>query len=485
MTDNSPRLGLPYVRAGQLQKHVTVNEALTRLDGLVQTVIQSRALAAPPSVTDEGAIYVVAGAGSGAWSGFEDGTMVVAEMGQWRTFSPVEGQMAVVLDEESIIVFAQQAWQPLSQWLGGNMQVARLGIGTIADANNLFSARLNQALCTALPVPEGGTGDVRFSLNKSGNANTASLLFQSAGAGLGEIGLTGDRNVRLKVSSDGIVWREAFRVEHANGRMWFPQGAVRAENRVVAASTTLELPDWVRRVEAHCIGGGGGGASGQWGSAGIRRGGGGGGGGGAIDGAWTRDVLATTLDITIGTGGSAGMGGNGGDGGETIIRSGSTTILRAGGGRGGLLDGTGGEGGLGQVICNSGASSVGTGVPLPAVLAHTVAPGAGGAGGGISSANLAFAGSSASAGGAASAVGGGGAGGAGGPGGSGSGSANGDFNWCGGGGGGGAANTAGGGYAGGDGANRGGGGGGGGAGLTVGGKGGAGAMGIVQLTLLG
>jgi len=32
---NTPRLGLPYLAAGQAQKHVTLNAALAGLDGLV------------------------------------------------------------------------------------------------------------------------------------------------------------------------------------------------------------------------------------------------------------------------------------------------------------------------------------------------------------------------------------------------------------------------------------------------------------------
>ncbi|RZJ39922.1 MAG: DUF2793 domain-containing protein, partial [Brevundimonas sp.] len=35
--DHSARLCLPYLAAAQMQKHVTLNEALTRLDALVQT----------------------------------------------------------------------------------------------------------------------------------------------------------------------------------------------------------------------------------------------------------------------------------------------------------------------------------------------------------------------------------------------------------------------------------------------------------------
>jgi protein-L-isoaspartate(D-aspartate) O-methyltransferase len=41
-THTSARLNLPCLAAGQLQKHVTLNEALTRLDSLIQTAVLSR-----------------------------------------------------------------------------------------------------------------------------------------------------------------------------------------------------------------------------------------------------------------------------------------------------------------------------------------------------------------------------------------------------------------------------------------------------------
>lgn len=44
----SPNLALPYLAAGQAQKHVTVNEALRLLDALVQAAVESAALSAPP-----------------------------------------------------------------------------------------------------------------------------------------------------------------------------------------------------------------------------------------------------------------------------------------------------------------------------------------------------------------------------------------------------------------------------------------------------
>ena len=48
--DVSARLGLPYLAAGQLQKHVTLNEALTRLDALIQTAVVSRATRTSPPI---------------------------------------------------------------------------------------------------------------------------------------------------------------------------------------------------------------------------------------------------------------------------------------------------------------------------------------------------------------------------------------------------------------------------------------------------
>ena len=48
-------LALPLLEAGQAQKHVTVNEALARLDALVQLSVVSATTAAEPGAPAEGA----------------------------------------------------------------------------------------------------------------------------------------------------------------------------------------------------------------------------------------------------------------------------------------------------------------------------------------------------------------------------------------------------------------------------------------------
>jgi hypothetical protein len=49
MSDATTHLLLPYILAAQAQKHVTHNEALRILDGLVQLSVLDRDLTAPPA----------------------------------------------------------------------------------------------------------------------------------------------------------------------------------------------------------------------------------------------------------------------------------------------------------------------------------------------------------------------------------------------------------------------------------------------------
>ncbi len=58
-TQSSARLNLPYLQAGQMQKHVTLNEALTRLDALVQTAVVSRTTAEQPEAADDGTLHIL------------------------------------------------------------------------------------------------------------------------------------------------------------------------------------------------------------------------------------------------------------------------------------------------------------------------------------------------------------------------------------------------------------------------------------------
>ncbi|MES2032932.1 MAG: DUF2793 domain-containing protein [Pseudomonadota bacterium] len=103
--DATPRLGLPYVAAGQAQKHVTVNEAFARLDGLVQTAVASRTIAAQPAEPEDGVLYILPEDATGdAWGGEAAGSLMRFEAGGWERAAPGAGHIAWISDEGRLLV---------------------------------------------------------------------------------------------------------------------------------------------------------------------------------------------------------------------------------------------------------------------------------------------------------------------------------------------------------------------------------------------
>lgn len=90
---DSIHLGLPFLEAAQAQKHVTVNEALRRLDALLHLSVVSRTLAAPPAEPEEGARYIVAADAEDAWEG-HDGEIAARIDGAWMFFAAKAGWQA-------------------------------------------------------------------------------------------------------------------------------------------------------------------------------------------------------------------------------------------------------------------------------------------------------------------------------------------------------------------------------------------------------
>ena len=109
MPDTSTHLLLPYLLAAQAQKHVTVNEALRLLDGLVQLAVLDRHLTAPPASPADGARYIVASGATGAWAGW-DLNVAYRVDGAWMRLVPRPGWQAWVVDEASFLAWDGSAW---------------------------------------------------------------------------------------------------------------------------------------------------------------------------------------------------------------------------------------------------------------------------------------------------------------------------------------------------------------------------------------
>ncbi|MEL7464530.1 MAG: DUF2793 domain-containing protein [Pseudomonadota bacterium] len=108
---DTPNTALPLLAAAQAQKHVTVNEALTRLDALTQASVASASLAAPPVGAEAGDRYIVAAGASDAWAGREGEIAFFAD-GGWAFATPGAGWRVWVDDESAERVFVGGAWRP-------------------------------------------------------------------------------------------------------------------------------------------------------------------------------------------------------------------------------------------------------------------------------------------------------------------------------------------------------------------------------------
>ncbi|TBW40979.1 DUF2793 domain-containing protein [Siculibacillus lacustris] len=219
----TPRLGLPVIEAAQAQKHVTHNETLRRLDALVQPVVAGRGSGTPPAAPDDGAAWIVGSSPTGAWAG-RVGAVAVWDGGAWDFLVPALGWQLWVADEHRAVVWTGTTWVPTHELVATFGNLAGVGIGTTPDAVNRLHVRAPAALFEAEPTASGGSGDLRFVLSKDAAARTASLLFQDAFSGRAEIGLAGDDDLHVKVSSDGSVWRSALTIDRATGKCAFGRG---------------------------------------------------------------------------------------------------------------------------------------------------------------------------------------------------------------------------------------------------------------------
>jgi uncharacterized protein DUF2793 len=99
---------LPLLQAAQAQKHVTVNEALAKLDALAQLRVQSRTQDVASAPVD-GQSYIVPAGATGAWLG-QDQKIALFLNGGWEFADAMDGWRAWVIDEAIELRFQSGSW---------------------------------------------------------------------------------------------------------------------------------------------------------------------------------------------------------------------------------------------------------------------------------------------------------------------------------------------------------------------------------------
>ena len=181
----SPRLGLPYLAAGQAQKHVTLNKLITRLDGLVQTAVESRSVIQQPAEPPDGAIWLLPANPSGAdWAG-KGGMLARYDAGAWSFTSPIAGQSLLVRDEQGVLVKNDTDWLAFIP-IGGGLYRNRLINGQfgIWQRGSSILCPANQTTYTADRWQVWSAGGVAVARRANSGLPTgaaAALVISSAG----------------------------------------------------------------------------------------------------------------------------------------------------------------------------------------------------------------------------------------------------------------------------------------------------------------
>lgn len=176
MTNETMRLQLPLLQPAQAQKHVTVNEALMRLDGLTNAVLESTLTTVPPEAVIDGQCWAVPQGASGAWSG-QAGRIAVGANGGWVFVAPSRGMRAFVADRGVEAVFDGQGWfmgaatfGAMGSGLAFGMAEGDVSVGSGTSFNTGITipagvmvigavARVTQALTGGLATWRLGTAD--------------------------------------------------------------------------------------------------------------------------------------------------------------------------------------------------------------------------------------------------------------------------------------------------------------------------------------
>lgn len=185
MSDTSVHLQLPYLLAAQAQKHITHNEALRMLDGIVQLSVLDRDLSAPPTSPIEGDRYIVAESATGDWIGW-DASVAYFVDGTWMRLTPAPGWIAWVSDETKLVSWDGAAWVDLSGVVG-------------ADGASAYEIWLN----------DGNTGteaDFLASLSGADGTDGTSLSILGTLASTGNLPATDSPGDAYVISGDLHVW---------------------------------------------------------------------------------------------------------------------------------------------------------------------------------------------------------------------------------------------------------------------------------------
>lgn len=119
---STARFALPLLAAGQAQKEIWHNEALTLIDALLQPCAESAGADRPPDEPRAGQMWIVGGAPEESWAG-RAGMLAIWTGGGWRFVEPRDGLRVHVREQGIDALHVEGGWQ-IGALAGTRMVVA-------------------------------------------------------------------------------------------------------------------------------------------------------------------------------------------------------------------------------------------------------------------------------------------------------------------------------------------------------------------------
>ena len=178
-------LGISLVEQSQSQKEITINQAITRIDALLNTGAKSRSTATPPSSPAAGDLYIVATSPTGDWTGQAEKIAYFDTI--WKFITPNEGISLWVEDEDLTATYNG------ANWLLDGVVTQSGSSYTIANSDNKSRMRFTSSSAITLTLPnylqtgfsvgiiQAATGQITFSPASGATLRNRQSFTKSAG----------------------------------------------------------------------------------------------------------------------------------------------------------------------------------------------------------------------------------------------------------------------------------------------------------------
>jgi hypothetical protein len=249
MSNTTNRLKLNYLLASQADKHVTMNDSLSRLDALVQCEVLSRSQTAQPTNPSDGQAFILPIGKSGPdWGGAPGGGIASYRDGSWIFYEPLSGLQVFVRDEGVLLVFKDQNWSLAAQpsdnlLINGAFQIWQRGTSFSNPVAGTYLADRWLATANAANVTRSsdlpfGTG---FSLEFSG---TNSAIAQRIEASACTVNVASKLYFRAWVKSVSSSASLVLGLRHANSANTFSSTTLIEEKSVSLSTGVWTRVEW-------------------------------------------------------------------------------------------------------------------------------------------------------------------------------------------------------------------------------------------------